>query len=319
MLTKIFSLQNIDEAAELIVKWELIAFPTETVYGLWANALDSQAAEKIYTAKGRPSDNPLIVHIAHFRDIDAIASIPADKRASIEKLATRFWPGPLTLILPKKEVIPLSVSGGLDTVALRIPNHQTTLKLIRKAGVPIAGPSANISGKPSSTRFSHVFHDFDGKIAGIIRGWSAEFGIESSVIDMSGEIPLLLRPGAINLETLREVLPEISEYIPGKNTIARAPGMKYTHYAPKAKVYLFEEGAKHILWKYKENFESQGKKVRVILPENISHFGKHLFHILRESDLKNYDILLISAVSEVWVGKAIMNRLRKAASEIISS
>jgi len=318
MHTQIFTKKSLKQAAELIVKWELVAFPTETVYGLWANALDPEAARKIYEAKWRPSDNPLIVHVASFADIEKIAFIPKEKEADIKKLAEAFWPGPMTLILPKKSCIPDTVSGGLETVAVRIPNHPLTLELIQLAEVPIAGPSANISGKPSSTRFSHVFEDFDGKIAGIIKNSSRNFGIESSVIDMSVEIPLLLRPGSLGIEDIQKILPHISTKAKNSSEEAKSPGMKYQHYTPKAEVILFESGTKASIDEYKKNYERLWKKVRSIFPKKYKHFSEHMFHLLRESDWKWYDIILIAGIEETGLGAAVMNRLRKAASQILS-
>jgi len=318
MKTQIFTYTEIEEAAKLLEKGELVAFPTETVYGLWANALDASAAEKIYKAKWRPSDNPLIVHIASFQDIETIARIPQKNYDAVKKLADTFWPGPLTIILPKKPCIPDAVSWWLDTVALRIPRHRSTLKLIRLAGFPIAGPSANISGKPSSTRFSHVLHDFDGKIAGIIRSKSCQIGVESSVIDMSGDIPVLLRPGWIDFESLKEILPHISESYEWHHEIARSPGMKYMHYTPQAELILFELWSEEQIKTYQKKYKADWKKVRKISLQHSKKIAKDLFHLLRESDIKGYDVILIAWVDESGIWKAVMNRLRKAATHIIS-
>jgi L-threonylcarbamoyladenylate synthase len=276
-----------------------VAFPSETVYGLGANALERDAAKKIYEAKGRPSDNPLIVHVASFADVEKIAFIPKEKEADIKKLAEAFWPGPMTLILPKKSCIPDTVSGGLETVAVRIPNHPLTLELLRLSGVPIAGPSANISGKPSGTRFSHVFEDFDGKIAGMIKAGPTRLGIESSVIDMSSEIPLLLRPGSVSFEEIQSIIPHILRKAPNSQVEAKSPGMKYQHYTPNAQVILFECGQEAKIPQYKENFEKQGKKVRRIFPKKFKHFTKQMFHLLRESDWKGYDVILIKAPKNI--------------------
>lgn len=319
MYTQIFTKKSLKQAAELIVRGELVAFPSETVYGLWANALDPDAAKKIYKAKWRPSDNPLIVHIACFADIEKIAFIPKEKEVDIKKLVEAFWPGPMTLILPKKSCIPDTVSGGLKTVAVRIPNHPLTLELLRLSGVPIAGPSANISGKPSGTRFSHVFEDFDGKIAGIIKTGPTRFGIESSVIDMSSEIPILLRPGSLGFEEIQKIIPHISKKAPNSGEEAKSPGMKYQHYTPKAQVILFQHGQEVKISQYKQKLEKQGKKVRCIFPQKFKHFSKQMFHILRESDWKGYDVILIKTPRDISWESAVMNRLRKAASEIISS
>ena len=195
------------------------------------------------------------MHVASFADIKKIAFIPKEKEADIKKLAEAFWPGPMTLILPKKPCIPDTVSGGLETVAVRIPNHPLTLELLRLSGVPIAGPSANISGNPSSTRFSHVFEDFDGKIAGIIKASTKSYGLESSVIDMSSETPILLRPGSLSIEDIQKILPHISTKAKNSSEEAKSPGMKYQHYTPKAEVILFESGTKSSITEYKKNYE----------------------------------------------------------------
>ena len=224
------------EAAEILKNGGLVAFPTETVYGLGANALNEEAAKKIYAAKGRPSDNPLIAHISCMEELPAIVKeIPEAGR----KLAEKYWPGPLTMIFPKKDIVPYGTTGGLDTVAVRMPVDPVANCLIHLAGVPIAAPSANTSGRPSPTKAEHVIEDMDGKIEMIIDGGAVGIGVESTIVDVSGEIPTLLRPGAITIEMLRETLgqvdidPVILGPVSG-DIKPKAPGMKYRHYAPKA-------------------------------------------------------------------------------------
>ena len=243
METKIFSKENIDEAAEILRQGGLVAFPTETVYGLGGNGLDPEAARKIYAAKGRPSDNPLILHVAKIEEVlPLVDSIPEKARLLMES----FWPGPLTLIMKKSPLVPLESTGGLQTVAIRCPDNALTLSLIEKAGIPVAGPSANLSGHPSPTEAAHVYNDLAGRIEGILDDGAVGIGVESTILDMSTDRPTLLRPGAITLEDLEEVLsekPEVDPTLLGKKMedgfIPKAPGMKYRHYAPRAEMILF--------------------------------------------------------------------------------
>ena len=243
METRIFSKKDIEEAAQILKAGGLVAFPTETVYGLGGNGLDKEAARKIYAAKGRPSDNPLILHVSKMEEVyPLVESVPEKAKLLMES----FWPGPLTLILKKSKIVPLESTGGLDTVAIRCPDNALTLELIERAGLPVAGPSANLSGSPSPTEASHVYHDLSGRIEGILDDGAVGIGVESTILDMSTETPTLLRPGAITLEDLTEVLgekPEIDPTLLGKKMedgfIPKAPGMKYRHYAPKAEMVLF--------------------------------------------------------------------------------
>ena len=243
METRIFSKKDIEEAARILKTGGLVAFPTETVYGLGGNGLDKEAARKIYAAKGRPSDNPLILHVSKMEEVYPLVENVPEKA---KRLMESFWPGPLTLILKKSKIVPLESTGGLDTVAIRCPDNALTLELIERAGLPVAGPSANLSGSPSPTEASHVYHDLSGRIEGILDDGAVGIGVESTILDMSTDRPTLLRPGAITLEDLTEVLgekPEIDPTLLGKKMedgfIPKAPGMKYRHYAPKAEMVLF--------------------------------------------------------------------------------
>ena len=243
MKTRIFSKKDIEEAAQILKAGGLVAFPTETVYGLGGNGLDKKAARKIYAAKGRPSDNPLILHVSKMEEVYPLVENVSEKA---KLLMESFWPGPLTLILKKSKIVPLESTGGLDTVAIRCPDNALTLELIERAGLPVAGPSANLSGSPSPTEASHVYHDLSGRIEGILDDGAVGIGVESTILDMSTETPTLLRPGAITLEDLTDVLgekPEIDPTLLGKKMedgfIPKAPGMKYRHYAPKAEMILF--------------------------------------------------------------------------------
>ena len=245
MKTKIFGKEGISEAAEILKGGGLVAFPTETVYGLGGNGLDKEAAKKIYAAKGRPSDNPLILHVSSIEEVYPLVKALPEKA---KKLMEAFWPGPLTLVLPKSDIVPKESTGGLETVALRSPENALTLDLIRACGFPIAGPSANLSGRPSPTEASHVFEDLGGRIEGILEDGAVGIGVESTIVDLSENCPTLLRPGAITIEDLEEVLGEklaIDPTLLGKSMAEgftpKAPGMKYRHYAPKAEMILFKK------------------------------------------------------------------------------
>ena len=245
MKTKIFGKEGISEAAEILKQGGLVAFPTETVYGLGGNGLDKEAAKKIYAAKGRPSDNPLILHVSSIEEVYPLVKALPEKA---KKLMEAFWPGPLTLVLPKSDIVPKESTGGLETVALRSPENALTLELIRACGFPIAGPSANLSGRPSPTEASHVFEDLGGRIEGILEDGAVGIGVESTIVDLSEDCPTLLRPGAITIEDLEEVLGEnvaIDPTLLGKSMAEgftpKAPGMKYRHYAPKAEMILFKK------------------------------------------------------------------------------
>lgn len=331
METRIFenTTEDLNKAAELIRNGEVVVMPTETVYGLGANALDENAVKKIYEAKGRPSDNPLIVHVSDFSEVEELViEIPEGAKLIAEK----FWPGPLTVILKKKPIIPECVSAGLKTVGIRLPENEIARNFIRACGVPIAAPSANISGKPSPTKFEHVYEDMNGRVAGIIRGGDSGVGVESTVIDMTSEIPTVLRPGGISVEQLREVLGEVlisSEL--KKDDIPKAPGMKYKHYSPKAPVYILKgnDGAvKDFLSK-----RCMFGKVAVIafdekreaLPQNV-HFislgtknspesaAKRLFDCLRECDKADAKEVYAPEIPDGGLWRAVKNRLYKAAA-----
>ena len=261
-----------EEAGRLIAEGELVAFPTETVYGLGGDALHPEAARKIYAAKGRPSDNPLIVHIADFSDMERVArEVPEAAR----KLAGAFWPGPLTMIVWKSDAVPMATTGGMDTVAVRMPNHPVALDLIRKSGCLIAAPSANTSGRPSPTEASHVAEDLSGRIAMILDGGPVGIGIESTIIDLTESKPMVLRPGYITPQMLSEVLGE--EVIIDPGIIAaddtrkpKAPGMKYKHYAPKADMVIVDGSSAAVISRINalvHEKQENGKKVAVIATE----------------------------------------------------
>lgn len=324
------------EAAEILRAGGLVAFPTETVYGLGANALDEKAAKKIYAAKGRPSDNPLIAHISCIDELPALVrEIPEAGRL----LAEKYWPGPLTMIFPKKDVVPCGTTGGLDTVAVRMPSDPVANRLIRLAGVPVAAPSANTSGRPSPTRAEHVIEDMDGKIEMILDGGEVGIGVESTIVDVSGAVPTLLRPGAITMEMLEETLGhvEIDPAILGPVSAEvrpKAPGMKYRHYAPKADMILVEgetEQVVEFINREAKKASLAGKKVGIICteesrgmyPEGILEVigsreheetvAHNLFAVLRDFDERKVDCIFSESFSKDRLGQAIMNRLCKAA------
>ena len=279
MKTKIFGKEGISEAAEILKGGGLVAFPTETVYGLGGNGLDKEAAKKIYAAKGRPSDNPLILHVSSIEEVYPLVKALPEKA---KKLMEAFWPGPLTLVLPKSDLVPKESTGGLETVALRSPENALTLDLIRACGFPIAGPSANLSGRPSPTEASHVFEDLGGRIEGILEDGAVGIGVESTIVDLSENCPTLLRPGAITIEDLEEVLGEkvaIDPTLLGKSMAEgftpKAPGMKYRHYAPKAEMILFK---KNLLsdQSQKVNEIPYGEEKKLIAKSILSYGAKEL-------------------------------------------
>lgn len=313
-----------------------MAFPTETVYGLGANALDEKAAGKIYAAKGRPSDNPLIAHISSIEELKPLVrEIPEVGR----QLAKAFWPGPLTLIFPKSGRVPYGTTGGLDTVAVRMPGMAVARRLIALAGVPVAAPSANLSGRPSPTTAQHVWQDMEGKIDLILDGGPVGIGVESTIVDVSGEIPALLRPGAITIEMLEEIAGsvEIDPALTGRldpQVRPKAPGMKYRHYAPRAEMTLVEGKAEAVVREIRRLTDEQlmaGRRVGILCTEETREqyprgilrcvgarsdeetIAHNLFAVLREFDDLQVDCIYSESFSQNHLGYAIMNRMQKAA------
>ncbi len=343
--------EKITEGAEIIRNGGLCAFPTETVYGLGGNALMKEASKHIYEAKGRPSDNPLIVHIADIKDIEPLIAGMPEKAG---KLAGRFWPGPMTMIFKKSELIPYETTGGLDTVAVRFPSHPVAMELIKRAGVPVAAPSANLSGRPSTTSGEHCREDLCGRVDAIIDGGSSDIGLESTIVDVTGDEPQLLRPGAITKEMLEAVLNEkVEEDAALKGPLSegerpKAPGMKYRHYAPKAPMILVTAKdkagiggiSKKILELLEEKCQNEkdetvktallcskecAGEIRGILRgdidikitgsrENTAEIAHNLFEYLREFDADGADYIIAEGYAEKELGAAIMNRLKKAAA-----
>ncbi|HIR43776.1 MAG TPA: threonylcarbamoyl-AMP synthase [Candidatus Ventrisoma faecale] len=328
--------EELIEAAAILKKGGLVAFPTETVYGLGADALNEEAARKIYAAKGRPSDNPLIAHIAKKEDIEPLVrEIPEAGK----KLMDAFWPGPLTLIFPKSGRVPKGTTGGLDTVAVRMPSDPVARRLIELAGTPVAAPSANTSGRPSPTTAEHVRQDMDGRIEMIVDGGPVGIGVESTIVDVTGEIPMVLRPGAITMEMLKKCVGavEIDPAILGpvsQDFKPKAPGMKYRHYAPKADLTIVSgetEDVVRAISRMAAERESEGLSVGIICTdetralypcgvvrsmgvrarqETIAH---NLYAVLREFDDLNADVIYSESFEGGELSQAIMNRLCKAA------
>ncbi len=331
-----FTDEELLEAAEILRNGGLVAIPTETVYGLGANALDESASKKIYEAKGRPSDNPLIAHISC---MDELSALVKEVPEAGKKLAEKYWPGPLTMIFPKKDIVPYGTTGGLETVAIRMPSDPVANRLIKLAGVPVAAPSANTSGRPSPTKAEHVVEDMNGKIEMIIDSGEVGIGVESTIVDVSGEVPMLLRPGAITMEMLRETLGEV-EIDPAilgplsADVKPKAPGMKYRHYAPQAEMTLVEGEMERVVEFINQESKlalEAGLKVGIICTEescesyecgilkvigsreNEESVAHNLFAVLREFDDQKVDCIFSESFSKDRLGQAIMNRLCKAA------
>lgn len=342
----------IAQAAQIIRGGGLVAFPTETVYGLGGNALAESASAKIYAAKGRPSDNPLIVHIADLETLPLVAARISEKAS---RLMDAFWPGPLTLIFEKTPAVPYTTTGGLDTVAVRMPAHEAALQLIRAAGVPVAAPSANASGRPSPTCAAHVATDLSGRIDLLLDGGSADIGVESTIVDMTVEPPMILRPGYITEEMLREIIGAVSvdPAIQGESTLRpKAPGMRYRHYAPKAPLTIVEEerASAHdaegnaAVMKICALAAELGtdKRIGIIgTDESLAYYraygapeqeagwivksvgsrsdeagiARNLYRVLREFDEETVDVIFSESFARDHLGQAIMNRLSKAAGQ----
>ena len=328
----------IARAAKLISSGEIVAFPTETVYGLGGNALYPSAISKIYQMKGRPYDNPLIVHIADMKTLRRLVSEISPRDLRIIK---KFWPGPVTLVLKKSKIVPKITTGGLGTIAVRMPRNKIALALIKRSGFPIAAPSANISGRPSPTNASHVKDDLDGKVKMILDGGNTEIGIESTVIDMTLRTPVILRPGGISKESIEDEIGKVHfhDSLLGPRTstkkINKSPGMKYRHYSPNARVVIVEGSrirAKAKIIELTEKLKHEGKKVSIMtaskslkpnvdsvlyMGNTLDTIARNLFANLRKADSDHIDVIVIQGINYNNTGFAIMNRLKKAAAETI--
>ncbi len=329
-------IKKIQAAADIIRKGGLVAFPTETVYGLGADALNPDAVLKLFEAKKRPLDNPPIVHVANADDVYRLAEQVPPKA---DKLMKTFWPGPLTLVFKRSATVPNVTVAGLSTIAVRMPLHAVALALIRESHRPIAAPSANLAGKPSPTSAKHVFDDLNGRIDAILDSGPTRIGVESTVLDLSVEPPLVLRPGGTPLEALKQVLGDVKlhPFVAAEKEVpvekARSPGMKHKHYAPKAQVIVVEGAVPAVRAKVKELAESyrlKGVKVGVLATDetkaayeadvvkslgsrfNLAVVAQNLFRLLREFDAEGVDVIIAEGVPTQELGLAVMNRLRKA-------
>lgn len=324
----------IEEAATLIKEGKLVAFPTETVYGLGANGLDEKAVLKIFEAKGRPQDNPLILHI---QSLDQLLPLVSHIPFIAYKCMQRFWPGPLTMIFKRSSLIPDVITGGLDTVAIRMPENKIALDLIRRSGVPIAAPSANLSGKPSPTSADHVIKDLWGRVDMIIDGGSTGVGLESTVLDLSGRDPIILRPGGVTIEDLRRIIPNVTQDLgtikESENHVPKSPGQKYRHYAPKAEMRVYTgklDNIVHSINQLSEELIRQGRKIGIMATletkdrykvgiikvvgtrKKKETIATNLFDVIRQFDDEDVDIILAEGVESDHIGMAIMNRMMKA-------
>ncbi|KAB3539727.1 threonylcarbamoyl-AMP synthase [Alkaliphilus pronyensis] len=334
-------INNIDEGkiqrcGRILNQGGTVAFPTETVYGLGANALNEEAVKKIYYAKGRPSDNPLIIHISNLQDVKPLVK---DISNTAIMAMESFWPGPLTLVFNKSNLVPDIVTGGLDTVAIRYPSHPIAKMIIDKAKVPVAAPSANLSGKPSPTKGSHVINDLMGRVDAIVVAGDCNVGLESTVLDLTVEVPTILRPGGVTKEMLEKVFGKIDADIsiihPENNRAPKSPGMKYTHYAPKADIIIYKGAEQKVISEINRRaneLAAEGKTVGIICTnetevyyntgiiksvgskKNMRIIASQLFSVLRDFDETNAHIILAEAIEEIELGQAIMNRLAKAAA-----
>ncbi len=329
-----FDKNSLKEAANILKAGGIVGFPTETVYGLGANGLDPEAVKKIYLAKGRPSDNPLILHIGEVDQLDyLVEDIPPIAYKCIEE----FWPGPLTIIFKRSDIVPDIITAGLDSVAVRMPKDPIARELINLAGLPIAAPSANLSGRPSPTSANHVIEDMTGKIEMIIDGGETGIGLESTVLDLSGVTPMILRPGGISYETIKKIIPDLLEDRANLESgeVPKSPGQKYRHYAPRSEMIVYQGSVDMIIKNIIKDIQKHsldGKKIGIMATDETmdrypnatvlslgsrsekKEIASKLFKILREFDKLDIDIILAEGVELDDIGTAIMNRMMKASS-----
>ncbi len=314
--------KDLARASEIFRGGGLVAIPTETVYGLGANAYDKSACLKIFEAKGRPADNPLIVHIARIEQLNGIVT---EVNANAKKLIAAFWPGPLTIVMKKSDKIPYEVSAGLDTVAVRMPSHPVAHKLLEMCELPIAAPSANTSGKPSPTTAKHVFEDMNGRIEAIIDGGFCDVGLESTVVDVTEDIPKLLRPGGVTYEQLCDVLGNVIKNYEFKDgEVPKSPGVKYKHYAPDAEIFVVKKDIGKYIYsvcdKYKKigvlchsNYNLPDNCVVKFMGDNAEEYANTLFAHLRAFDEEKVDVIFAEDIDDKGINLAVSNRLYKAA------
>ncbi|HLG15283.1 MAG TPA: L-threonylcarbamoyladenylate synthase [Blastocatellia bacterium] len=322
--------ETIERAAAIIRSGGLVAFPTETVYGLGADATNEDAIRKVFEAKGRPADNPLIVHIDGRRMLSLVAR---EVSPAAERLIARFWPGPLTLVLQRAGTVSASVSAGLPTVAVRMPGNKIALEMIRRARTPVAAPSANTSGRPSPTRAEHVMSDLGGRIDLILDGGNTLIGVESTVLDMTCEQPVMLRPGWITREALAEVIGPIGEPASVEEQ-KRSPGTRYRHYSPRARMIVVEKSTPEFIRKLCSEALAGGpvgfightpiridddRFTSVVLGEDPKAYASQIYSALRELDEKRPALIVVEGICDAGEGAAVMDRLRRAASEILTT
>jgi len=304
--------ESTSEAAEFIKRGGIVAFPTETVYGLGANVFDAKAIEKIFIAKNRPNDNPLIAHVGNLEQIKLLVS---EITTTAQKFIEAFFPAPLTLVLPKAEKVPLIATANLETIGVRMPGNNLALEFLHKCGTPLVAPSANLSGKPSPTTWEAVFEDLDGRIDCILQGEATEIGLESTVLDCASDVPLVLRTGAITLEDLQKVITETRIYKIKIGDATKSPGLKHRHYSPRAKVVLLSPKSKVQSPKSKafigfDKPDFEFGKVKICA--SVEDYAREVFNFFRECDRENIETIYCETVKEKGIGAALMDRLKRA-------
>ena len=305
------------EAAQIIKNGGIVAFPTETVYGLGANVFDEKAIAKIFIAKRRPNDNPLIAHVSSLEQVETLAS---EINQTAREFIDAFFPGPLTLVLPKADDVPLIATAGLDTVGVRMPRNEIAQRFLRECETSLVAPSANLSGKPSPTRWEAVYEDLNGRIDCILQGETTEIGLESTVVDCTGAVPIILRQGAVTLEDLRELVPETKDSVGFEGSAPKSPGLKHRHYSPSAKVILvsdvpsfeFENSRAAFIGITKPQVEFDSIKIC----ESVEDYGRSLFNFFRACDRAGIDRIYCEQVSRTGLGAAVMDRIERASSLI---
>lgn len=306
--------KSVAEAAEFIKRGSIVAFPTETVYGLGANVFDETAIARIFEAKRRPNDNPLIAHVGEIEQINQVVS---EITPIARKFIEAFFPAPLTLVLPKADKIPLIATANLETIGVRMPQNQLAQDFLKNCDVPLVAPSANLSGKPSPTNWEAVYEDLNGRIDCILQGEATEIGLESTVVDCTSKIPLILRTGAVSLEDLRKVVPETENYQIKENEIVRSPGLKHRHYSPLARVILTDNGQRTTDNGQRTAFiglnEVEGNFAVVKICKSVEEYAHEVFAFFRECDHQNIETIYCETVEETGIGAALMDRLRRAA------
>jgi L-threonylcarbamoyladenylate synthase len=342
MITRLYNIDELQlthvqkDIKNTLLSGKLVVFPTETVYGIGANALNEEGIKAIYQVKGRPSDNPLIMHLSKFEDVKLYTK---NHQLYVSRLMDTFWPGPLTMVFEKRDIVPSIITGGLDSVGIRIPSNQAALQVIDIAGVPICAPSANISGQPSATLFEHVLTDFKDRVDIIINGGKTQVGLESTVIDVTGPVPVILRPGVITQDMIRAVTKDVEvKHQLNNKEVPKAPGMKYKHYAPKGKLIIVDGPKKAVIDYINRHIDKHNKchqSVGVIVtsdlisqfhpsyvlsigdPSNAKEIASNLFAVLRQMDANNIQYIYTLSFHQGIYGEAIMNRLMKAANNQI--